>query len=135
MRQRRKKSITAALLTLAVLFGMTIMFDANIAFARGGGQYGGPYGRRDIDRVARDNGRRSGFAHGDSDGRLRRPHKPRSSRAYKDGKEGYYRELGSKKQYKRSYQNAFISGYDDGYRRSYRGHRGDYRSRPRPTPY
>lgn len=136
MKQRRKKSTTAALLTLAVLCGMTMMLDANVAFARGGGgQYGGPHYRHDLNRVAHQNGRRSGYAHGDSDGRFGRSYKPRGSRAYKDGKEGYYRELGSKKQYKRGYQDAFVRAYDDGYRRSYRGHRGGRHNRPRPTPY
>lgn len=117
--------IGGRLLTLALLFGAASgLFSVAEARPSSAAAAGGAaqYGRRDRDdnelyRTARSNGQRAGFNQGDSDGKLRRPYNPRGGRIYRDGKAGYYKELGDKDDYKRAYQDAFVRGYDEGFYR------------------
>lgn len=121
MNTMKSRGITGALLTLSLLFGLTILtsLTAQAQYrSRDGYGYGNAY------RIAADNGYRDGLQRGAEDARDNDRYDPQGTSQYKDGKNGHRSEHGSKEAYKQAYREGFVRGYDEGYRRY--GNSGPY---------
>lgn len=129
------KKITKATLALAMLLGVgfaasktaNAQYPYPYPYPNGRiGRYGRGY---DIDRIARENGRRDGEYKGEDDARHNRRFNPEGAHDFKKATNGYSSSFGYKEEYKRAYRDAFIRGYENGYRR-YQGSYGRYRRFP-----
>jgi hypothetical protein len=80
------------------------------------------YDRDRIIRLARENGYRDGFHHGQED-RRRRVGYNYEHGEFRDALRGYRSEYGDRELYRRAYREGYRRGYDDGYR----GHNGGWR--------
>lgn len=98
------------------------------------GNYNNGYYGNDPYRVAQEQGRRDGYAQGESDAQYGRPYNPRGGRMFINGTSGYNSSYGKKNDYKRAYQDSFVNGYDQGFQRNnnngYRRGRRDDRRYP-----
>jgi hypothetical protein len=70
----------------------------------------------DAQRIAQENGHRTGLEKGLDDGRHSRSFNPERSSHYRDGDAGYHKEYGLKEDYRIAYRQAFVSGYTEGFR-------------------
>lgn len=95
--------------------------------ARDRGPYGGygdgRYDRRELQRVAYDNGFRDGVRAGERDGRKNKRYEPSRDRDWRNADAGYRRGYGDLNLYRRSFRDGFEAGYDRGYRQYARGNR------------
>lgn len=78
--------------------------------------------RREMYRVAQQNGFRDGQAQGRDDRRDRDRYNPQKAKDYKRATNGYDSRWRDKDDYKRAYRQAFIEGYNQSYNRG--GRRG-----------
>jgi hypothetical protein len=109
-----RKGINGALLTLSLLFGLTIMTSLT-AQAQYRNRDGYGYGQ-DVYRIAADQGYRDGVNRGAEDARDNDRYNPEGTSQYKDGKNGHRSEYGNKEAYKQAYREGFRRGYDVGFR-------------------
>jgi len=70
----------------------------------------------DVQRIAEQNGHRTGLEKGLDDGRHNRSFNPERSSSYRNGDAGYHKEFGLKEDYRVAYRNAFLTGYLEGFR-------------------
>ena|SRR5580704_1865385 len=70
----------------------------------------------DAQRIAHENGHRTGLEKGLDDGRHSRSFNPERSSHYRDGDAGYHKEYGLKEDYRIAYRQAFVNGYTEGFR-------------------
>jgi hypothetical protein len=70
----------------------------------------------DAQRIAQENGHRTGLEKGLDDGRHSRSFNPERSSHYRDGDAGYHKEYGLKEDYRIAYRQAFVNGYTEGFR-------------------
>jgi hypothetical protein len=109
-----RRGINGALLTLSLLFGLTIMNSLTAqAQYRNRDRYG--YGQNAY-RIASENGYRDGLNRGAEDARDNDRYNPEGTSQYKDGKNGHRSEYGDKEAYKQAYREGFRRGYDVGFR-------------------
>jgi hypothetical protein len=81
--------------------------------------YRGGYGR-EIERRAYDNGFRDGIKAGEKDGRRGRSFAFDRHDDWRDGDDGYHRNLGDREFYRRSFREGFRAGYTEAYNRNSR---------------
>ncbi len=84
--------------------------------------------RRDIGRIAYDNGFRQGMENGERDARRGRRFDIDRDRDFRNADWGYRHEFGPRDEYRRVFRDGYRAGYEQGYRRA-DDRRDDYRWR------
>lgn len=108
-----RRGIKGTVLTVALLFGLTIVTSLTAqAQYRTRDDYG--YGRNTY-RIAAQQGYQDGMNEGAKDARDNDRYKPEGAKKYKKATEGYRSEYGNKDEYKQAYRRGFLKGYDAGF--------------------
>jgi hypothetical protein len=89
------------------------------------------YYRRDVGRIAYDEGYRDGAKDGSKDGRKGERFSLRRHGDYRDADDGYRRQYGPRHLYQRAYRRGFEAGYRRGYQSRAYGRYGDRYGRDR----
>ena len=84
--------------------------------------YGGD--RRDVERIARQNGYHEGREAGEEDARHGRSLSFKRHGDWRDADKGYRHEYGDREFYRREFREGFQSGYTESYHAHARGYRG-----------
>jgi hypothetical protein len=113
-------------LALAGLAAPAEAVDWRDLFGRNDGYY-----RRDVGRIAYDEGFRDGAKDGSKDGRRGERFSMRRHGDYRDADDGYRRQYGPRHLYQRAYRRGYEAGYRRGYASRAHGRYGDRYGRDR----